>query len=117
MPKSQKQTWPMKVHNTLKLVVSAITYMICLSILGVCFSFLHYIWVSSLPNRPLSTDAVLRFNPMLIPNVTKVRETSVRFDDDTLKDSSDRKVQVPKMSRLIVIMALISLVMKGCLVL
>jgi len=50
-------------------------------------------------------------------NVTKVTETSVRFDDNTLKGSSDRKVQVPKMWHLSVIMALISLVIKGCLVL
>ena len=38
--------------------------------------------MSSLLNRPLSTEAVLRFDPLLIPYLTKVTETSVRFADN-----------------------------------
>ena len=50
--------------------------------------------VSSLLNRPLSAEALLKFDPMCIPNVTKVTETSVRLNDNTLHDSSNCKVQV-----------------------
>ena len=53
--------------------------------------------VSSLSNRPLSIEAVLRLDATCIPDVTQVTETSLRFDDNTLQDSSDHKVQVPVM--------------------
>jgi len=38
--------------------------------------------VSNLLNRPLSTEAVLKFDPMRIADVTKVTETSVRCNDN-----------------------------------
>jgi len=48
-----------------------------------------------LSNRQLSTEAILKFNPLHISNVRKVTKNSVRLDDTTLQDSSDRKVQMP----------------------
>ena len=41
--------------------------------------------MSRLPNRPLSTEAVLRFDLLLIPDLTKVTETSVRFADNCFR--------------------------------
>jgi len=52
-------------------------------------------WMSSLLNRPLSAEAVLKFDPVRIPDVTEVTKTSVRSDDNTLQDLSSFKVQVP----------------------
>jgi len=49
------------------------------------------------PNRQLSVEAVLKFNPMCIPDVTKVTRTSVRLDDNTLQDSLSHSVQIPIM--------------------
>ena len=45
--------------------------------------------------QPLSTEAILKFDPICIPGVTKVTKTSGRCGDNTLQDFSDRKVQIP----------------------
>jgi len=50
--------------------------------------------VGSQLNRPLSAEAVLKFDPMHIPDVAEVAKTSVRSDYNTLQDSSNGKVQV-----------------------
>jgi len=65
---------------------SVATYLRCGGIVN--DSFITYLHL----NRPLSAEAVLKFNPIRIPDVTKVTKTSVRSDENSLQDSSDRKV-------------------------
>jgi len=65
--------------------------------------------VNSLLTRPFSAETILRSNPVCIPDVMKDTETSVKFYNETLQDSSSCKVQVPIMQYLITIMVLISM--------